>query len=70
MAHRADYQRVLYEVAISAGVHVYFNSMVTNIEVDLPALHVAGNEVKADLVIGADGKHRVLASWFKKHRCV
>ena len=55
LIHRADYQRILYEAALAAGVTVRMDCAVQVVD-DSPAVHlVSGEVIPADLVVGADG---------------
>jgi salicylate hydroxylase len=55
-----DLYRMLYDLAISSGVIVTFNSVVTAVSIDeftnTPYVYLASGEIlNADVVIGADG---------------
>lgn len=59
MFHRADLLKVFAELAVEKGVDVKFKSVITSIRdsSDEPLVRLAdGTEMKADVIIGADGK--------------
>ncbi|GKT67012.1 salicylate hydroxylase [Colletotrichum tofieldiae] len=64
-AHREDLHAILKKIATdSAGpgipVTIHLNSSVVKYNSDLPAVHLQdGEEVRADLVVGADGIHSI-----------
>ena len=54
--HRADYQRVLYDATINAGVKVEFGKKVVGYDFYIPSLILEdGMRVSSDLIIAADG---------------
>ena len=56
LIHRADYQRILYDAVIAAGVKVRMACHAQLIDQTSPAVHLSSGEVlPADLIIGADG---------------
>jgi salicylate hydroxylase len=55
---------MLYNLAVSAGVTVSFNALVTSVSVDqstkIPQVRLASGEVlNADVIVGADGSSSV-----------
>ena len=57
---RTDYQRGLYHAAVALGCEVRFGARVENVDEDAPAVFlVGGEEIKADLIVAADGEHRI-----------
>jgi salicylate hydroxylase len=53
---RSDFRRLMLKRAIDLGVKVHFNQDITGVDESQPALLLAdGTQVKADLIIGADG---------------
>lgn len=60
MIHRADFQEVLYRIARSLGVTVLFSHPVKTVKEEIPCAVLAdGREVRAEVVVAADGKHKV-----------
>lgn len=56
LIHRADYQDILQEAAVESGVHVVLGAPVESIDENKPAVRLkSGQELEADLVVGADG---------------
>ncbi|KAK5229848.1 hypothetical protein LTR96_003460 [Exophiala xenobiotica] len=56
LIHRADFQRILFDAAVEAGVEVRLGCHVELVDEQSPSVHLKGGEVvKADLIIGADG---------------
>ena len=54
--HRVDVQRALYDRAKELGIEVRLGAKVAKIDFDRPALELeTGEELNADLLIGADG---------------
>ncbi|PSK42406.1 Kynurenine 3-monooxygenase [Elsinoe australis] len=57
--HRADYQRVLYEAAISRGTAIHLDHRVVDVDFSKPSVTVEHNghttTLSADLIVGADG---------------
>ena len=53
---RSDFRRLMLAKALAEGVHVLFGQDITGVDAFKPALLLNGGfEVKADLIIGADG---------------
>ena len=56
LIHRADFQRLLYDAAISQGAKVFLGSPVASVDTSVPSVTlVTGETLKADVVVGADG---------------
>lgn len=56
LIHRADYQKILYEAAIELGVRVLLRSPVESVKESGPTVVLRnGQQLVADLVVGADG---------------
>jgi salicylate hydroxylase len=56
LIHRADYQKILYDAAIELGVHVLLGSPIEAVEESGPIVILkSGQQLSADLVVGADG---------------
>ena len=54
--HRADYQRILADYAVSHGARILFSSHVTRIDTATITVHLFNDTtLSADLIIGADG---------------
>ena len=54
---RADYQRVLHDLALEAGCQLLFAHKVVGIDEHQPSVRlVDGQEMKADLIVLADGR--------------
>ncbi|KZO90144.1 FAD/NAD(P)-binding domain-containing protein [Calocera viscosa TUFC12733] len=54
--HRADFHRMLYDLAVDANVKIRLNSTVVTIDPYVPSCALqSGEVVKSDLIIGADG---------------
>ena len=50
------FQKVLYETAVKSGARIFFDNPVVTIDETAPALTLKnGIEIRADLIIGADG---------------
>jgi salicylate hydroxylase len=57
LIHRADYQRLLYDAAIDAGVEVKLATHISAVDVESVNITLdSGEQLKADLIVGADGK--------------
>ncbi|KAF1964613.1 FAD/NAD(P)-binding domain-containing protein [Bimuria novae-zelandiae CBS 107.79] len=53
---REEYQRILYLEARKAGVEIRFGCLVVRVDVTVPSVTLSSSEeIKGDLVIGADG---------------
>lgn len=58
MLHRADYQSILYDAAITAGVQVSFGNHVSTVDEATPSVTLEdGSIVNCDLIVGADGTY-------------
>lgn len=58
--HRADFQEVLYQIARSLGVMVFFSHPVKTVKEEIPCAVLAdGREMRAEVVVAADGKSKV-----------
>lgn len=56
MIHRPDFQRILYDAAVSAGVVVRFNAGVDSVDASsTSAILDDGGVWPADLILIADG---------------
>lgn len=56
LIHRADYQKILYDAAIKAGVHFSLGCHVEGVdEKETTLILKDGQRLQADLIIGADG---------------
>lgn len=56
LIHRADYQKILYDAALEAGVQVLLGTPIASLDENVPrVLLQSGQELKADLIVGADG---------------
>lgn len=56
LIHRADYQKILLDKALEMGAEVKLNSLVNNIDCNIPAAILQdGSIIEGDLVLGADG---------------
>lgn len=56
LIHRADFQRILYDAAVAAGVDVRLGCHVERVDAHVPAVHLKGGDVvEADFIVGADG---------------
>ena len=56
LIHRANFQKILYDAAISMGARVLLDSFIVSIDPCRPSVTLASGQVlNADLVIGADG---------------
>ncbi|EJU02716.1 FAD/NADP-binding domain-containing protein, partial [Dacryopinax primogenitus] len=54
--HRADFHKMLYDLALGAGVTIRLGSLVTSIDPDTPSVTLRSGEVlPCDLLVGADG---------------
>ncbi|KZT51075.1 FAD/NAD(P)-binding domain-containing protein [Calocera cornea HHB12733] len=54
--HRADFHRMLYDLAVGAGVQIRLGCAVTAIDADKPSVTLrSGESLSGDLLIGADG---------------
>ncbi|KAG8625201.1 hypothetical protein KVT40_006952 [Elsinoe batatas] len=53
--HRADYQRILYNTALSLGATIHLDHPVTSLDSVLPAITTSHTTHKADLIIASDG---------------
>ncbi|EXJ70309.1 uncharacterized protein A1O5_06377 [Cladophialophora psammophila CBS 110553] len=55
--HRADYHKILVDEAERLGVEIRLGSIVTDIDFELPAVHIKNcpEPFTANLIIGADG---------------
>lgn len=64
---RQVYQRVLYEGAVGVGVKVRFGCRVEKIDDSdtVPFITLStGENIKSDLIVGADGTvHALILSW-------
>lgn len=57
-AHRATFHNILLEKAVSLGITIKLNAIVTKIDFDTPAVYLEnGDFYKGDLVLGADGEN-------------
>ncbi len=64
MAQYGDFYSMLYDLAVSAGVTVIFNTEIVSVSVDqvkeTPRVVLAdGTILNADLIVGADGSQSV-----------
>jgi len=66
--HRADYQNILYYAALEAGVQVLLGTPIASVDENEPSVLLkSGQELKADLIVGADGvRSRTRTSIMKK----
>ncbi|TVY16356.1 FAD-dependent monooxygenase OpS4 [Lachnellula arida] len=66
--HRADYQNILYDAAIEAGIQILLGTPIESVDEKEPTVILAsGKELKADLIVGADGvRSRTRASVLKE----
>ena len=56
LIHRADYQKILYDGALEAGVKVMLGAPISSVDEAGPNILLKdGRSMKADLVVGADG---------------
>jgi salicylate hydroxylase len=56
LIHRADFQRILYDAALSLGAVVLLDSVIDSVDPWTPGVALTNGQVlTADLVIGADG---------------
>ena len=54
--HRADYHRVLYKETIRLGVKMRLDCDILKVDCETPCATTAlGEEIYADVIIGADG---------------
>lgn len=54
---RANYQRMLHDAAVKAGVEVRLSSRIQSIDENAPSVVlVSGEKIEADVIIGADGQ--------------
>ena len=58
LIHRPDYHHLLHEAALESGCDIRVNSRVISVDESVPSVTLKyGETLKADLIIGADGKH-------------
>lgn len=58
--HRADFQEILYKIALSLGVTVFFSHSVKTVKEEIPCVVlIDGREMRAEVVVAADGKPEV-----------
>lgn len=56
LINRADYQKILYDAALEAGVQVLLGTPIDRVDEHVPCVRLqGGQELKADLIVGADG---------------
>jgi salicylate hydroxylase len=56
LIHRADYQNILYDAALEAGVQILLGTPIKNVDENGPSVLLkSGQELKADFIVGADG---------------
>ncbi|EGN96530.1 hypothetical protein SERLA73DRAFT_111128 [Serpula lacrymans var. lacrymans S7.3] len=61
LLHYEDLHRMLYDLAISCGARVSYNSNVASVSAEPPRVVLtSGEEFTADVIIGADGKHSIV----------
>ena len=54
---------MLYEIAVESGARVEFDSNVVSVNPESPSITLSsGEEIKADIVLGADGGESVVRS--------
>jgi 2-polyprenyl-6-methoxyphenol hydroxylase-like FAD-dependent oxidoreductase len=55
--HRADLQQVLYDAAVKRGITVRLGCPVVEVDDEEVSVLIKGGEkIKADIIVGADGK--------------
>jgi salicylate hydroxylase len=69
LIHHADYQKILYDAAIELGIRVLLESPVETVDEHGPIVVLKnGQQLSADLVVGADGiRSRTRKSILKKN---
>ncbi|KAJ9615171.1 hypothetical protein H2200_001245 [Cladophialophora chaetospira] len=56
LIHRADYQRLLFDAAVEAGVEVILSARISAANEEKPSVTTTdGKEFAADVIVGADG---------------
>jgi salicylate hydroxylase len=56
LIHRADYQKILYDAAVEAGVHFSLGCHVESVDDNEATIMLRdGRRLQADLIVGADG---------------
>jgi len=59
VVHRADYHTILFDEAVRLGLKIRLNSKASAVDFEMPSVTLTtGEEVFADVVVGADGKSR------------
>ncbi|KZT68283.1 FAD/NAD(P)-binding domain-containing protein [Daedalea quercina L-15889] len=68
--HYADFRRVLYQEAVKRGVRVRSNAKVVSVDLnkERPSVFLeSGEQVTADVIVGADGVHSISRSLMIEH---
>ncbi|KAH7927839.1 FAD/NAD(P)-binding domain-containing protein [Leucogyrophana mollusca] len=61
LMHYADLHSILHAAALAAGAHISYNATVVSVLANPPRVRLAnGEELQADMVIGADGPHSLV----------
>ncbi|TVY41324.1 FAD-dependent monooxygenase [Lachnellula occidentalis] len=66
--HRADCQNILYDAAVEAGIQILLGTPIESVDEKGPTVKLqSGQELRADLIVGADGvRSRTRASALKE----
>ena len=57
LIHRADLHNILYERTVEVGVKIFLKSLVNTVDASVPSVTLMdGRRLRADIIIGADGK--------------